>query len=86
MIEKYRFETSRKVINNPKVVSFSWLKSRKLDDVRILLKEQPLKRFLEMKGNIYLDVILVFYTNLKFKGNNLVSRVKGVDMEITHEV
>jgi len=86
LIEKYRFETSRKVINNPKVVSFSWLKSRKLDDVRILLKEQPLKRFLEMKGNIYLDVILVFYTNLKFKGNNLVSRVKGVDMEITHEV
>ena len=34
LIEKYRFETSRKVINNPKVVSFSWLKSQKLDDVR----------------------------------------------------
>jgi len=24
LIEKYRFETSRKVINNPKVVSFDW--------------------------------------------------------------
>jgi len=86
LIEKYRFETSRKVINNLKVVSFSWLKSQKLDDVRRLLKEQLLKRFLEMKGNIYPDLIRVFYTNLKFEGNNLVSHVKGVDMKITHEV
>jgi len=86
LIEKYRFETSRKVINNPKVDSFSWLKSQKLDDVRRLLKEQLLKRFLEMKGNIYPNLIRVFYTNFKFEGNNLVSHVKGVDMEITHEV
>ena len=28
----------------------------------------------------------MFYTNLKFEGNNLVSHVKGVDMEITHDV
>jgi len=54
--------------------------------VRSLLKEQLLRRFLEMKGNIYSDLILVFYTNLKFEGNNLVSHVKGVDMEITHDV
>ena len=74
------------MINNPKVVSFSWLKSQKLDDVRNLLKEQMLKRFLEMKGNIYPDLIQVFYTNLKFVDNNLVSHVKDVDMEITHEI
>jgi len=86
LIERYRFKTSRKVINNPKVVSFGWLKSQKLDDMRKLLKEQLLKRFLEMKGNIYQDLIQVFYTNLKFEGNNLVSHAKGVDMEITHEV
>ena len=86
MIEKYRFETSTKVINNPKVVFFSWLKIQKLDDVRNLLKGQLLKRLLEMKGNIYPDLIRVFYANLKFDGNNLVSHVKGVDMEITHEV
>jgi len=53
------------VINNPKVISFGWLKSQKLDDVRRLLKEQLLKRFLEMKGNIYPGLIRVFYTNLK---------------------
>jgi len=86
LIERYRFETSTKVINNPKVVSFDWLKSQKLDNVRKLLKDQSLRRFLEMKGNIYLDLIRVFYTNLKFEGNNLVSHVKGVDMEITYDV
>ena len=87
LIERYCFETSGKVINNPKVVSFDLLKSQKLDDVRRLLKEQLLKRFLEMKWNIYPDLIRVFYTNLKFEGNNnLVSHVKCVDMEITHEV
>jgi len=86
LIERYRFETSTKVINNPKVVSFDWLKYQKLDNVRRLLKDQLLKRFLEMKGNIYPDLIRVFYTNLKFEGNNLVSHVKGVDMEITHDV
>ena len=26
-----------------------------------------------MKGNIYPDLIRVFYTNLNFEGNNLVS-------------
>ena len=86
LIQRYRFETSTKVINNPKVVSFDWLKSQKLDNVRKLLKDQLLRRFLEMKANIYPDLIRVFYTNLKFEGNNLVSHVKGVDTEITHDV
>ena len=35
---------------------------------------------------LYPDLIRLFYTNLKFKGNNLVSHVKGVDMKITHDV
>jgi len=74
------------VINNPKVVSFDWLKSQKLDNVRRLLKDQSLRKFLEMKVNIYPYLIRVFYTNLKFEGNNLVSHVKGVDMEITYDV
>ena len=51
-----------------------------------LLKEQLLKRFLKMSGNIYPNLVRVFYTNLQFVGNNLVSHVKGVEMEITHEV
>jgi len=86
LIERYRFKTSTKVINNPKVVSFDWLKNQKLDNVRRLLKDQSLRKFLEMKGNIYPDLIRVFYTNLKFDRNNLVSHVKGVDMEITYDV
>ena len=39
-----------------------------------------------MFGNIYLDFMKVFYTNLQFNGDNLNSHVKGVDIEITHEV
>ena len=53
---------------------------------RSLLKEQMLKRFLEMSGNIYPDLVRVFYTNFQIIGDNICSHVKGVDMEITHEV
>jgi len=86
LIEKYRYETSIKKINNLKVVCFDWLKSQKLDNVRRLLKDQSLRKFLDMKGNIYPNLVRVFYANLKFEGNNLVSHVKGVEMEITQEV
>ena len=50
LIEIYRFETSTKVRNNPKVVCLDWLKSQKLDNVRRLLKDQSLRKFLEMKA------------------------------------
>ena len=39
-----------------------------------------------MSGNTYPELKRVLYTNLQFVGNNLVSHVKGLDMEITHEV
>jgi len=55
-------------------------------EVRRLLKEQLLRRFLELSGNIYPDLVRVFYTNLQFNGDILVSHVKGVDLEITNEV
>ena len=51
-----------------------------------ILKEQKLKRFLELNGNTYLDLVKVFCTNLHFDGDSLVSHVKGVDMIITSEV
>jgi len=38
-IEKYLHETSRKTINNPKLISFTWLKEQKLGELRSLLKE-----------------------------------------------
>jgi len=83
---KYLLETSRKNVNTPKVVSFTWMKQQKLDSVRSILKEQKLKRFLEFTGNIYPDLVKVFYTNLHFDGDSLVSHFKGVDMIITSEV
>jgi len=68
-------------MNTPKVVSFSWMKQQKLDS-----KEQKLKRFLEITGNIYPHLVKVFYTNLTFDGDSLVSHLKGTDMVITNEV
>jgi len=62
------------------------MKQQNLDSVRSVLKEQKLKRFLEITGNIYPDLVKVFYTNLTFDGDSLVSHVKGVDMVITNEV
>jgi len=60
LINKYLLETSRKNVNTLKVVSFSWMKQQKLDSVRSVLKEQKLKRFLELTGNIYHDLVKVF--------------------------
>jgi len=54
--------------------------------VRNLLKEQRLKRFLKMAGNIYPDLMKVFYTNIQFNGDDLHSHAKGVYIEITHDV
>jgi len=45
-----------------------------------------LKRFLELFGNIYPNLVRVFYTNFHIIGDKICSHVKGVDMEITQEV
>jgi len=86
LINKYLLETSRKSVNTPKVVSFTWMKQQKLDFVRSIIKEQRLKRFLELTGKIYPDLVKVFYTNLQFNGDSFVSHVKGVDIVITSDV
>jgi len=86
LIEKYLHETSRKIINTPKLVSFTWMKQQNLIMVKSLLKEQRLKRFLELSGNIYPDLVKVFYTNLQFNGDTLNSHVKGEDIVITNDV
>jgi len=63
-IEKYLHETSIKIINNTNLVTFTWLKEQKLMEVRTLLKEKILKRFFEMSGNIYPDLVRVFYVRI----------------------
>jgi len=60
-INKYLLETSRKGVNTPKMVSFTWMKQQKLDTVRSIPKEHKLKRFLKLTGNIYPDLVKVFY-------------------------
>jgi len=41
-----------------------------------------LKTFLELSGKIYPDLVKVFFTNLEFKNDVLLSNIKGVRMEI----
>jgi len=86
LIEKYLHETCRKIVNTPKFVSFTWMKQQNLTMVRSLLKEQRLKRFLELSGNIYPNLVKVFYTNVQFNGDTINSHLKGVDIVITNDV
>jgi len=85
-IENFLHETSRKAINNPKLISFSGLKEQKLFELKNVLKEKMLRRLLEMSRNIYPDLVRVFYTILQIVGDNLCTHVKGIDMEITPKV
>jgi len=39
LINKYLHETSRKIFNTPKLVSFTWMNQQNLSTVRSLLKE-----------------------------------------------
>jgi len=85
-INAYIHEMSRKQINIPKVLDFNWLKSEKLAETRPALKHQKLKKLLELTGNVYPDLVNVFYPNLTLDGKNIVSYVKGIKMKITSEV
>ena len=79
-------DMSIKQINVPKVLEFSWLKSENLVEPKVVLKHQRVKHFLEMTGNVYPDLVKVFYTNLTQDGRKLVSHVKGVKITVTTEV
>jgi len=76
----------RKQINIPKVLEFSWQKTENLTESRSALKHKELKQFLEMIGNVYSDLVKVFYTNLTLDGKNLVSYVKGIKLRISNDV
>jgi len=45
---RFIHETSRKQINVPKVLEFSWLRDENLTEAKTLLKHKKLKSFLEM--------------------------------------
>jgi len=51
--------------------------------VKRMLKHQKLENFLNLLGNLYPNLVRVFFTNLSFEDEVMYSHVKGVDMEIT---
>jgi len=81
-IQVFLIEMNRKQINIPKVLRFSWLRAEGFESLFQQLKHQKLKSFLELSGKIYPDLVKVFFTNLEFKNDVLLSSIKGVQMEI----
>jgi len=81
-IQVFLIEMNRKQINIPKVLRFSWLRAEGFETLFQQLKHQKLKTFLELSMKIYPDLVKVFFTNLEFKNDVLLSSIKGVHMEI----
>jgi len=82
-IQVFLIEMTRKHINIPKVLRYSWLRTKGFESVFQQLKHQRLKTFLELSRKIYPDCVKVSLTNLQFKNDVLLSSVKGVHMEIS---
>ena len=73
---------NKKQISIPKVLRFLWLRAEGFESLFQQLKHQRLKSFLELSGKIYPDLVKVFFTNLEFKNDILLSNIKGICMEI----
>jgi len=84
-IQTLLIEINRKQIILRKVIHMSWLKVENFGTFEKHLKAQKLKIFLELSGKMYLDLVKVFYANLKFSNGILKTSVKGVEMEITRQ-
>jgi len=81
-IQVFLIQMNMKQISIPKVLRFSWLRAEGFESLFQQLKHQKLKTFLELSGKIYPDLVKVFFTNLHFKYDVLLSSIKGVRMEI----
>ena len=77
-IQTFLIEITRKQMILPKVLCMSWLRVENFGTLKQHLKSQKLKTFLELLGKIYLNLVKVFYANLKFSNDILKSSVKGV--------
>jgi len=64
---------TRKQISILKVLRFSGLRVEGFEKLFPLLKHQRLKSFLELSRKIYPDLVKVFFTNLEFKNDVLLS-------------
>jgi len=78
----FLIEMTRKQISIPKVPRYSWLGSKGFDAFLQQLKYQKLKTLLELLVKIYPDLMKVFFINLQFNNDVLLSSLKGVHMDI----
>ena len=78
----FLIEMNRKQINIPKVLRFSWLRAEGFESLFQQLKHQKFKTFIELSRKIYPYLVKVFFTNLEFKNDVLLSSINCVRMEI----
>ena len=71
---------TRKQINIPKVLRYSWMRVEGFESLLQQLKHQMLKTFLELLGKIYSDLVKVFFTNLQFKNDVAGLKARGVQV------
>jgi len=85
-IQVFLIEMNKNHISIPKVMRFSWLRAEGFESLFQQLKHQKLKSFLELSGKIYPDLVKVFFTNLEFKNDLLLSNIKGVQWRSKREL
>jgi len=85
-INEYHREFIQKAFVNPKFLRMEFLRNENLNQVEDILKFQKLEHFVKLSGNIYLDLVKVFLTNMWIDDGVIYSQVKGVDMAISNEV
>ncbi|KOM56172.1 hypothetical protein LR48_Vigan10g206400 [Vigna angularis] len=45
-----------------------------------------LSKFVELEGDYYFNLVKVFYPNIRVAGNNILSRVKGVNIRVDEAI
>jgi len=75
---------NRKIINH-KHVQISFFRNHGFSFPE-LISHQHLDTFVQLTGDIYPDLVRVFYANLACQDDLLISRVKGVDIYLTTDV
>jgi len=75
---------------NKAIISPKYINSRKFTVAGFgfpaLFNFQGIRQFVEMQGKYYLDLVRVFYYNVRIRDEVAYSRVKGVDIIIGNDI
>jgi len=88
-VEERRYEFIQ-IWKNKAIISPKYINSRKFIaagfEFLTLFNFQGIRKFVQMQGKYYPDLVRVFYYNLKIRDEVAYSRVKGVDIIIDNDI